>query len=185
MYKPALLLTSALLVGCASPAAIDKMTVKPSATPSLPNAQLKENVTVQSVSGGKSTNPLWVSKVGNDAFKQSLEDSLRPAMLLSPAAQTSKYALDAKLLSLDQPLAGLDMQVTAAVEYTLTERSTQKVIYSKIISTPYTATFSDSAIGFIRIKLANEGAIHENIRTVIEALNKLKLSNDNISVLAY
>lgn len=185
MYKVVLVLTSALLAGCASPAAIDKMTVKPATHSSLPNAQLKENVTIQSVSGGKSTNPLWVSKVGNDGFKQALEESLRNAMLLSNSGQSSKYTLDAKLLSLDQPVAGLDMTVTAAVEYTLTERATQKVLYSKIISTPYTATFSDSAIGFIRIKIANEGAIHENIRSVIEALNQLKLSSDNISMIAY
>lgn len=123
--------------------------------------------------------------MGNDGFKQALEESLRNAMLLSNSGQSSKYTLDAKLLSLDQPVAGLEMTVTAAVEYTLTERATQKVLYSEIISTPYTATFSDSAIGFIRIKIANEGGIHENIRSVIEALNQLKLSSDTISMLAY
>lgn len=182
MYKSALIIPlTALLTACATPAAIDKMTVNPATKIAPQSAQLKNNIHVKSVSGGKSTNPLWVSKVGNDAFKQSLEDSLRNAMLLSEK-ESGEYTLTANLQALEQPVAGLDMTVTAAVEYILQERATQKVIYSKVISTPFTATFSDAALGFVRIKIANEGAIKQNIQTIINDLQALKLKSENISM---
>lgn len=183
MYKPTLILIATLLItGCASPAAIDKMTVNPTLKAEPQSTRLKNNILVQSVAGGKSTNPLWISKVGNDGFKQALEDSLRNAALLSGSNASGEFALSAHLLALEQPIAGLDMTVTAAVEYTLSERSTQKVLYSKVISTPFTATFSDAAIGIIRMKVANEGAVRENIQKIINELMVLKLAPQTISI---
>lgn len=176
------LLTLALS-GCATPAAVDQMTARKIDQAKINNdTQLKNSLSIKSVTGGQSTNPLWVSKVGNDNFKQALEESLKNASLLSSADETSAYLLDAKLISLDQPLAGLDLKVTASVEYSLVEKATGQKIYSKLIATPFTATFSDAALAFVRLKIANEGAIRENLEKVIDELLVLQVSKQQISV---
>jgi len=86
------------------------------------------------------------------------------------------------LISLDQPFIGLDLKVTATVEYSLEERSTGKKVFTKTISTPFTATFSDAALAFERLKIANEGAVRENIEKIIDELLSLKISKQQVSV---
>lgn len=171
------------LSGCATPARIDQMTAKRIDTSKAAmKTPLNNNLSVKSVSGGESTNPLWVSKVGDEDFRQALEQSLKAAMLLSSDQSNSSYLLSAKLISLDQPLMGFDLRVTATVEYSLQERATGATVFSKSISTPFTATFSDAALAFERLKIANEGAARENIEKVIDELLSLKIPRQQVSV---
>ncbi len=173
----------AILSGCASPAAIDQMTAK-NIAPSKISAEtpLKNNLSVKNVSGGQATNPMWLSKVGDDNFKQALEQSLNTALLLAPDANKSAYLLDVKLVSLEQPFAGLDLKVTATVEYSLQEKLTGEKVFTKTITTPFTATFGDAALAFVRLKIANEGAIRENIEKIIDELLALNISKQQVSV---
>lgn len=178
---PILLL--AALSGCATPARIDQMTAKKIDTSKIINeTPLKNNLSLKSVSGGESTNPLWVSKVGGDDFKQALEQSLKTVMLLASDQSKSSYLLGTTLISLDQPFIGLDLKVTATVEYSLEERATGRKVFSKTISTPFTATFSDAALAFERLKIANEGAVRENIEEIIDELLSLNISKQQVSV---
>jgi hypothetical protein len=173
----------AILSGCATPAAVDQMTARDvysggvgSATP------LKNSISVRSVSGGQETNPMLMSKVSNEGFQQALEQSLQKALLLAPDANTSTYLLDAKLASLEQPWGGLDMKVTAAVEYSLEEKATGEQLFVRTISTPFTATFGDAALGMERLKIANEGAVRENIEELINGLLILQNIQPKVSV---
>lgn len=172
------------LSGCATPARIDQMTAKKIDASKIANeTPLKNSVSLKGVSGGESTNPLWVSKVGNDEFRQALEQSLKTAMLLASDQNKSSYLLSATLISLDQPFIGLDLKVIATVEYSLEEKATGRKILSKTISTPFTATFSDAALAVERLRIANEGAVRENIERIIDELLSLNIPKQQISVL--
>jgi hypothetical protein len=177
------ILLAIALSGCATPARIDQMTAKKIDTSKIANeTPLKNNLSLKGVSGGESTNPLWVSKVGDDEFRQALEQSLKTVLLLASDQDKGSYLLSTTLVSLDQPLIGLDLKVTATVEYSLEEKATGRKIFSKTIATPFTATFSDAALAFERLKIANEGAVRENIEKIVDELLSLNISKQQVSV---
>lgn len=158
------------LTGCAAPARIDQMVSVAAPQQRVAQTPLRANVAVREVSGGKETNPMWVSNVGNSEFEQALEGSLRDAGLLSAGKQAGKYTLIAHLENVEQPMMGLAMTVTATVSYSLVERATGKEVINRRITLPYTAAFSSAFAGTERLRLANEGAVRVNIGKMIEEL---------------
>ena len=132
------------------------------------SSPLHHAVTAPTVTGGKDTNPLWVSNVSNADFAEALRQTLAADTIL--ATDKGRFNLAAQLVSLKQPMVGLDMTVTADVKYTLTDVASGKVVWQKELTTPYTAKFSDAFLGVERLKLANEGAIKTNIEQMIAAL---------------
>lgn len=162
----------ATLGGCAAPARIEQMQVNTSLATrtAAANSHLKENVALRDVTGGKETNPMWISSVSSTDFERALEASLKDAGLLSQNRQGSKYSLVVHLMKLDQPFFGASMTVSATVRYTLVERATNKDVLERTVSLPYTAAFSDALLGTERMKLANEGAVRVNIQALIDAL---------------
>lgn len=172
----ALAVLVATLTGCASPARVEQMTAHTTAAQQAAVKPLKESIAVAAVSGGKETNPMWTSNVGNVEFEQALEASLREAGLLSAGKELGKYKLAATMEKVDQPLMGFNMTVTATVNYVLTERATGKQVMSKRVALPFTATVSDAFAGVERLRLANEGAVRVNIGSLIEEIAKLGVS---------
>lgn len=167
-----IVVAAGLAAGCATPARIEQMAVgstELSAVTASP--ALRENVAIKDVTGGKETNPMLLSNVNSPDFERALEASLRAAGMLAPR-QAGRFQLLAHIEKLDQPWAGIDLTVTAHVKYTLVERSTGKDAFSKTIATPYTAKFSDSYLAVERLKLANEGAMRQNIRQLLLELNQ-------------
>jgi hypothetical protein len=138
------------------------------------NVSLKNAVSVADVTGGSSTNPLWVSQVSSSAFRDALEQSLQRAGIFNQMVAAGKYQLTADLLSLAQPLVGLDLTVTASVRYDLIEAASRKSLYSKTITLPYTARMGDAFMAAERLQLANEGAIRVNIEALLRDLLQLK-----------
>lgn len=173
-----------LLVGCAAPARIEQMQVNNSmeVRTAAAKSELKDNVGIKDVTGGKDTNPLWVSNVSSSDFERALEASLKDAGLLSANRQGSKYTLTAHLMKLDQPFIGLSMTVTATVKYTLVDRASGKTVLERDVAVPYTAGVGDAFIGTERLKLANEGAIRSNITQLIGDLVALKVSAADVQL---
>lgn len=169
----------ALLAGCATPARVERMQVDPSLAirSAAANSALKNSIAIKDVTGGKETNPAWISNVSSSDFERALEGSLRDAGLLSTNQQSGDFTLVASLQKLEQPLVGLDMTVTATVQYWLVQRATGKEVYAKTLTTPYTAKFSDAFAGVERLKLANEGAMRANISSLINDLTALKVAD--------
>jgi outer membrane murein-binding lipoprotein Lpp len=165
-----LALSAALLSGCAAPARTDQMTAQVSPAQRIANTPMRNNIAVKDVSGGKETNPMWVSNVGNSEFEQALEGSLRDAGLLSAGKQAGKYLLTAHMQKVEQPMFGASMTVTVTVNYVLTERANGKEVLNRTVSLPFTAEWSSSFIGTERLRLANEGAIRVNIGKIIDEL---------------
>jgi len=179
-----LLLASALIAlcaGCASPAQISGMSVSAEqAKTSSFDSQLKNNIRLSEVNGGDKTNPLWTSEIDSPDFGAALKQSLANANLLGDESAT--YALRANLLRVDQPIFGLDFEVTSEVEYTLIESATNKVVLREMIRTPFTAGFGDSVIGIKRLRLANEGSARVNIIAMLKRLSDLKIEAKQISL---
>ncbi len=160
------------LAGCATPATIEGMTLGAAVAAPPASFPLKEKVAIGSISGGSGTNPLWVSKVSNDDFRGALEGSLRQGALLAPADSQALYTLNSVMLELDQPLVGFDMKVTSAVRYELRSKTGGELLWEDTIKAGYTATTSDAFLGVERLRLANEGAIRENLKHLIERLHR-------------
>lgn len=167
---------AALLAGCATPARVDQMKVDapPGTRTAITTSVMKQAIAIGQVSGGKDTNPLWVSNISTADFERALQASLESAGLLAPDRQKCRLKLTAQLLSLDQPFFGADMTVTASVLYTLFDCATTKEVWVKTITLPYKAAFGDALLGVERLKLANEGAARVNIAKLVELLAEFR-----------
>lgn len=151
------------LAACATAADPNAMTIAASpadAAKPFP-APLQHAMCVRAVTGGETTNPLWVSKVDNDGFKSALTSSMTGAGLLSTASGC-QFPIDVNLLGLSQPAMGFDMTVTSHVNYKVYDAGGQPFLL-ETIDAPYTAKFGDAFMGVARLKKANEGAIRESI----------------------
>jgi hypothetical protein len=131
---------------------------------------LSANVTVQDLSAGLNRNSAWVPAGIDRDFEQVLESSLKKAGLWAPEREAGKYMLLIALGRLHQPLLGTDITVTVAVNYSLVERSTGRVVLECSLSTPYTAAWATSRDARERARLAGEGAVRLNIEHLIDVL---------------
>lgn len=126
---------------------------------------------IEKISGGKDTNPIWMSKVSNEDFQYALKSSLHQNHLY--AGGPSKYTVSAEIAALDQPIMGVDMSVSSKVRYKVTRVSDKTVVFNEVIAATYTAKFGDSLLGVERLRLANEGSIRQNIEIFISKISKV------------
>lgn len=160
------------LSGCATAADPGRMVFTAPSTNRVFPEHLRRAMCVRSVTGGEQTNPLWMSKVGNDEFRTALASSLDSAGLTA-GSNACRYQVDANLLGLSQPSMGLDMTVTSHVNYKVYDPAGQPVLL-ETISAPYTAAFSEAVLGVVREKRANEGSIRASISQFLEKLQAVK-----------
>jgi hypothetical protein len=173
LLAASLLLASIALSGCASGATAAGMTVTQAELVAPANPTARGAFRLGPVGGGEETNPLWTSQVSNEQFKEALVASLKLAGLLGDGA--ARYELTGLLVELAQPFIGLDMTVTATVQYSVTDATTGAVIWSEKLVTPHTATMGDAFVGMTRLKLANEGAVRKNIAQLVQRLGSAAL----------
>ena len=138
---------------------------------------LKQNVDLDRVKGGETTNPWWGSKVSGLTLEQALEDSLRQLGMLPPSPQApAQYQLRAQVVSLAQPLVAADTTVTVTINYSLVERTSGAVIYQRAVRTAHKTEFTDSMLSMPdRTRRSNEGAVRENIITAMRDLMALRI----------
>ncbi len=166
------------LTGCASGAKMGNMVYEGPLKAYDP--ALEDNVDVTNVSGGEETNPAWTSEIDNDAFAGALKQTLQKQGLLSG---TGRYQLEALLLEVDQPMFGLDFEVTTHVRYILTDSENNgAVVLNETVVTPYTATIGDAFAAIKRLRLANEGSGKANIQGLLDKLAELRIQPGNISL---
>ena len=169
MFKLLLLsLASVVITGCATSASNTAMSISGVDVPVKLSSELKGQVNIRNVTGGKDTNPLWKSQVDNQGFRSALEQSLSAVGYKSQNGATAKYQVDALLQGLDQPVMGLTFDVKSTVLYTVTADKTQKFFP---VSAVGTATTSDAFIGSERMKIANERAMKENIKQFLQNIS--------------
>lgn len=138
---------------------------------------LRSAVTVVSVTGGRNTHPLWMSRISNEAFKGALQDSLAVHGL--NAQMDGRFRLDAEIVGLDQPILAFDMTVTSRIHYHLTDMVLNAVALDRVYSVAYVAALRDSLYGVTRLRLANEGSARENIAAFFRDLAMIKVPPSN------
>ncbi len=170
IYTKVLLLLAILLSfsSCAQKAKMENMTVKDIQHIQF-DSKFKNSINILKVEGGKETNPLWTPQINDEEFQKALIKSLRNSGLFSKNAH---YNLKVDIFKVEQPSYGLDLIVTITAKYTLIESKNHNIIFDKIITTPYTATFSNAFLAVKRLELANEGAAKKNIQTFLVELSK-------------
>jgi hypothetical protein len=164
------MIVAAASQGCAQPAQVSGMIAPPSPTDAWVNSPYAGAMSVADVTGGKETDPMWKSNVGNGQFREALEHSLAVNKLLAPASDSAKYVVKAELKDLSQPFIGFDMTVSAKVDYRVTAKDASELTFGQTIDSEYTASGTDTFYGVERLKLANEGAIRNNIAEFINRL---------------
>jgi hypothetical protein len=172
--RPALMLLAIalLLAACAAPAERSSMTVGLNPALAAPaDTSLIDGIAVGSVDGGEATRALGTSEVDNEDFQSALMDSLRNNGLLAEG-NAPRYILYAHLLDVDQPLVGLNMTVTAKVNYELADAVNAHPTEETTIETEFTSAFGDAFGADERTRLANEGAIRENIQEFLAWLSR-------------
>ena len=65
------------------------------------------------------------------------------------------------------------MTVTATIAYRLTDVATGAVVYSSTITMPGTASLNDAVMNDVRLRIADERAIRNNIARLVEELYSL------------
>ncbi|WP_263738386.1 hypothetical protein [Defluviimonas sp. WL0050] len=164
------------MAGCAEPANQAAMVPGQIAT-AASSSPYKQNISSVSGYGGEETNPLWTSEISKEDFQKALEASIRQAGLYS---DRGRYSLRADILSVEQPLVGLDLKVAMTVRYTLTDAN-GRMRFDETISSEYTAKFSEAFVAVERLKKANEGAARVNIS---KFLNRIGVSARGGSIAA-
>jgi hypothetical protein len=151
-----------VLAGCATQQA---MTVAPGAIAN-PVAKYRNAMAVRDVSGGAAMNILTMPGVSNEPLKAALESSLAVNGYLAQGG-SPKFYIDAEIQNLDQPLIGLDLEVTALVTYKVSS-SGAPALYP--VTTRGNATFSDSPVAADRLRIANERAMQQSIKQFLQQL---------------
>jgi hypothetical protein len=133
-----------------------------------PNSSLREAVAIGQVSGGNETNPLWLPDVSSNEFAEALRLSLAARGMFT--RNNDRFRLEATLISLDRPMAGINLTVTSKIRYYLTRFAENAVVFDLEIVATSTANFGAHSMFNERLRLANEGAIRENIAQFLTAL---------------
>lgn len=141
--------------------------------------EIQENLGLGDVSGGKKTNPVWTSEIGNDAFWGAVKESLESQGLYS---DNGTYRLAIKIIKLEQPLLGLDLEVTTHVRYVLTNTDNNAVIFDDTVIAPHTAGLGDAFFAAKRLRLANEGSAQKSIEALLDKLSELRIEPQEISL---
>ena len=163
-----LLITGAVVSACAQAARTENMIPNAAAVDAA--SPLAGKVCVDAVTGGEETNPLWTSEVDNTAFKAAIEGAIARNGMKARSDADCRLGVAANLLGLAQPIAGFDMEVTANVNYTVTDRVSDAPYYQATVQTPFTADFSSAFLGVERLRMANEGAVRTNIERFLGQL---------------
>lgn len=167
-FKSFFLIAACLtLNACAGGARSDLMAVSPPSDFALSkNSKYYNAIALADVTGGKETNPLWMSKVDNAAFQGALAQSLENYGVLDTNSN-ARYTLETELIALEQPFMGFSFEVVSAVDYKLNQTSNKSVVFDKTVTESGKATMGDSVLGVERLRIANEYSIKNNIQAFV------------------
>lgn len=169
-----------LLIGCATGARKEGMTYSQSESQiSSFDTLLAKQIEVTSVNGGGETNPLLVSEISNEDFLAALKGSLESHGLMS---EDGRFDLEVNIVEVNKPMAGLDFTVSTNIDYVLVDSQLNRTLIEDNIVTKHTAKFSDAFLGVKRMRLANEGAAKNSIKSFIEHLADLDLSSGHFPI---
>ncbi len=129
------------------------------------------------VSGGRAADSVASTQISDEDLVVAVEMAIRRTGLFSKTfrSPSGDYQLDLRIVKLKQPLMGLDMTVSAQIEWRLKRTRGGKPIWQETIDTEHTAKLGEAFVGVERLSLATEGAVRKNIQTGLEHLSRQSL----------
>lgn len=134
----------------------------------------KINESVAIIVNGGSDDDISISNI---TLKKALVESIIKSRLFKGVVLGggADYQLEVSILSLEQPPAGLTFTVKVEAGWMLRRFDNSKIIWQEAILSEHTATVSDAFAGRMRLQLAREGAVRENIYKGLNKISKLNL----------
>lgn len=168
-----LIFISVFFSRCATGASVKGMTVKDYKV----EKQIGNQVFIKSVTGGKKTNPLWVSNISNKNFEEALKKSFieSNAFTKTEAIIDGDWVLEVSIISVSRP-KWFNLTVKTTIEYKLYNKN--NLVFNKSINQSGNATMSDALYGAKRLRLANEISVKNNIKALLESLNEIALDSN-------
>ncbi len=115
--------------------------------------------------------------ISDTDFAKAIEESIINGRVFIKVVhgKDSDYELGVTLLNFNKPMFGASFTITLETGWSLTNTKTREIYLRKNIKSTHTASFSDSAVGVTRFRLALEGAARENIKNGLEEISRLPL----------
>lgn len=132
-------------------------------------------VILGSVMGGKFS--YEGSRIDAITMRAAIEAAIRNSgvLRLDFEQEQADYVLNAMILYQKVRNAGFSMKAELITKYSLLRVSDSLGVWEKILPSHYTATFTSSCIGAARARKANEGAIRENVKLLVNEIAALRL----------
>ena len=165
------MILSMFSLGCPKPIAPEKMIPTQIGTEYLiSSGPLYKSISVSNVGGGKETNPMMFSEIGNPELEEAIITSLKGYNYNALSTEDAKYKLNVFLVEIDRPKSGFTTTITAFVRYKLSEIENNRTVIDEIIKTTDTKTAEEVFVGITRMRIAQEEAIKKNIIEFIKIL---------------
>ncbi len=140
-------------------------------------------VSVNESKGGIDPKPLWHSEISNTPYTEALSQSLKKSFVFqdvitgggAASREGADYILDVTILDYDRPNQGANIIIRMNTKWTLTNATTQEVVWSNTFKTAHRTDWGTSMFDGERIELAHEGAVRTNIKEGIRRLSLLSL----------
>lgn len=167
-----LLVLSAWLLGCASPAVKEAFVVQ---QVSMENRH-PHSVSVITGGGGDREDSSY-SEITNQDLADAIKESIGNTGLFSSVVQGdgADYKLSVTLVNMSKPMFGVDFKIDMEMAWSLVNAKTGEVAMRESITSSHTATMGDAFVGVTRFRLAVEGATKDNISQGMKKISGLSL----------
>lgn len=164
-----LIFISALVSGCASP-------VKPGAMAPVdykPEKIQPYSVSVAVDDGQKAS----AFQVSNESLQKAIEETILRTQAFKQLlkGKDADYELSATVVTLNQPGMGFSFTVKTDIAWSLKKISDDTLVWRKLINSEHTAGAGEAFVGTVRLRMATEGAVKNNIETALKEIATLEL----------
>ena len=108
--------------------------------------------------------------ITNEAIKLAVEKSISNAGLFTDNERVIRINLS--VLAIENPLFGGSLTSEIRIRWQLYDEAEEVSLFESVVASEYTATIGDAFVGAQRMKMANDGAIRENIKIALEKISR-------------
>lgn len=129
------------------------------------------------VSGGEETSSLGRSNISDPALKEAIETAISKTRAFKQLIKMgdADFELSASIVTVNQPIMGGSFTVKTDLAWVLTKQQGNKVVWRKLIRSEHTISVGEAFAGAVRLRLATEGAVRNNIEKALKEIAGLNL----------
>lgn len=160
---------AAVMTACAHAAGVLDMT--PTVDPAA-YRPTNRSIRVADITGGRQTQALGRSHVGNDEFRVALVRTLVASGLFRTVETDSgsNYVLGAEILN-QEASQGLTMRASLFVHYSVRDQVSGEEVFSQSVLSRAEAGVRDAMIGSTRYRIVKERAVQNNLTQLLQMLS--------------